>query len=210
MAVIDHLVLAVADLDVAIDDFEREHGVRPATGGRHEGLGTHNALVSFGASYLELIAPDPSQPDPDGARPFGVDVVDEPTVVTFAVRPDVASRETIESLVSSCRSVGHDPGTIVAMSRRTPHGELLDWRLTLPTMTHDGLVPFLIDWGDTVNPAASAPGGLSLASLSGGTGEPAEVNAVLRALALTEFAQPLGCHSPGLRAEFRPHPAAAR
>lgn len=213
MAVIDHLVLAVPDLDVAIDDFEREHGVRPATGGHHEGLGTHNALVSFGASYLELIAPDPSQPDPDGDRPFGVDAVDEPTVVTFAVRPDVASRETIESLVSSCRTVGHDPGTIVAMSRRTPNGELLDWRLTVPTMTHDGLVPFLIDWGDTVNPAASAPGGLSLASLSGGTGEPAGANAILRALALTEFAQPLDRHPPACAPSFahtpQPHGDAA-
>jgi len=198
MAVIDHLVLAVPDLDDAMADFERTHGVRPAIGGRHQGLGTHNALVSFGDSYLELIAPDPSQPDPGGPRPFGVDDIDAPRLVTFAVRPDVANGETIETLIAACRGARHDPGAVVSMSRRTPDGAVLTWRLTFPTMAHDGLVPFLIDWGDTVNPAASAPGGLSLVELSGTTADPDGANAVLEALALAEFARPAGAAHPGL------------
>lgn len=202
MAVIDHLVLAVPDLATAIDRFERDHGVRPAVGGRHEGLGTHNALVSLGSSYLELIAPDPSQPAPDGPRPFGVDEIDGPRLVTFAVRPDPAAGESLDSLIAASRQAGHDPGDAVPMSRRTPQGELLRWRLTFPTMIHDGLVPFLIDWGDTPNPAASAPGGLSLTSLSGGTAGPESANAILRALGLAEFAQPIDTHSPGLSATF--------
>lgn len=202
MAVIDHLVLAVPDLDSAIDQFERDHRVRPAAGGRHEGLGTHNALVSFGSSYLELIAPDPSQPEPDGPRPFGVDEIDGPRLVTFAVRPDPAAGESLDSLIDASRDAGHDPGGAVPMSRRTPPGKLLRWRLTFPTMAHDGLVPFLIDWGDTPNPASSAPGGLSLRMLSGGTAAPESTNATLRALALPEFAEPLESRSPGLRAEY--------
>lgn len=198
MAVIDHLVLAVPDLDDAISDFERTHGVRPAIGGRHQGLGTHNALVSFGDSYLELIAPDPSQPDPDGPRPFGVDDIDAPRLVTFAVRPDAANGETIETLIAACRGARHDPGPVVSMSRRTPDGTALTWRLTFPTMTHDGLVPFLIDWGDTVNPAATAPGGVSLVELSGTTTDPDGANQVLAALDLPTLASPIGSSSLGL------------
>ena len=43
-------------------------------GGSHPGLGTHNALLSLGdESYLEIIAPDPTQPKPDHPRIFGLD-----------------------------------------------------------------------------------------------------------------------------------------
>ena len=108
MAVIDHLVLAVPDLDRAMDDVAREYGVRPMVGGRHEGLGTHNALVSFGSSYLELIAPDPTQPDPDGPRPFGVDGIERSTLVAWAVRPDATAGESLEALIAACRRVGRD------------------------------------------------------------------------------------------------------
>jgi len=198
MAVIDHLVLAVPDLDAAMADFERTHGVRPAIGGRHQGLGTHNALVSFGDSYLELIAPDPSQPDPDGPRPFGVDDVDAPRLVTFAVRPDAAKGETIEMLIAACQAARHDPGPVVSMSRRTPDGTALTWRLTFPTMAHDGLVPFLIDWGSTVNPATTAPGGVSLVELSGTTADPGAANAVLASLGLPTLAGPIASAQLGL------------
>ena len=206
MAVIDHLVLAVPDLDDAIAEFEREHGVRPAVGGRHEGLGTHNALVSFGDSYLELVALDPTQPDPYGPRPFGVDDIDGATLVTWAVRPDPTYGETIDTLIGSCRAAGHDPGPAVDMSRRTPDGDLLRWRLTFPTMIHDGLIPFLIDWGDTAHPATSAPGGVTLRALSGTTADPDSANGILAALGLPAFARPPHTDGAGLLADVRAAP----
>jgi hypothetical protein len=160
MAVIDHLVYAVPALDRAIEHFESVTGVRPAMGGAHTGFGTHNALVSFGASYLELIARDPEQPDPAAPRPFGIDELHGPELVTFAVRPD--TDEAIDELVLRARSAGFDPGGIVPMSRQQPNGEVLRWCLTFPQLEMGGAVPFVIDWGGTASPTATAPGGLDL------------------------------------------------
>jgi hypothetical protein len=52
------------------------------------------------------------------------------------------------------------------MQRATPDGRLLEWRLTLGG-SHQGLVPFLIDWLDSPHPSGSAPGGCRLVSLRG-------------------------------------------
>jgi hypothetical protein len=53
---IDHVILAAADLDSAADRLERDHGLKAAGGGRHEGLGTHNRIVPLGGGYLEILA----------------------------------------------------------------------------------------------------------------------------------------------------------
>ncbi|MGK0275512.1 MAG: hypothetical protein ACI9N0_001896 [Ilumatobacter sp.] len=157
MAVIDHLVYAVADLTEGIDWFEQQTGIRPAVGGAHVGLGTHNALVSCGECYLEIIAPDPGQPDPEMPRPFGIDNLVGPGLVGFAVRP--TEDETIEDLVDRCLDAGYDPGPISDMSRQAPNGALLAWALTFPSSP---TLPFIIDWGDTPLPNTTQPGGVEL------------------------------------------------
>jgi hypothetical protein len=198
--VIDHLVYAVPDLETAIDSFERATGVRPAPGGAHDGMGTHNALVSLGDCYLELIARDPARPEPDQPRPFGIDDLDEARLVTYAVRP--AATESLGTLIGAARSRGFDPGTAVAMSRTTPHHQTLHWHLTFPTDTGDGLVPFLIDWGSTPRPADTAPGGLALVDLVLAHPDPGRV---VRALAALGLRQPAVGTSerPSLRASLR-------
>jgi len=76
---IDHLVYAAPDLDAAVAAVERRFGVRAAGGGQHVGQGTHNRLLALGpATYLEIVAPDPHQPEPPGPRPYGVDGVTGP------------------------------------------------------------------------------------------------------------------------------------
>ena len=187
MAVIDHLVFAVPDLASAIDWFEEATGVRPAIGGSHDGLGTRNALVSFGECYLELIAPDPGQTDPPASglpRPFGLDDVLTPggegtALVGFAVRP--ADGETIDDLADRMADAGHDPGQVVEMSRLTPAGDRLAWRLTLPS---ERTLPFIIDWGDTPKPHTTQPGGVELTDFAIVHPRPFDVLGIVAALGL--------------------------
>ena len=53
---IDHVIYATQDLDVAAGRLESELGLAATPGGRHEGHGTHNMIVSLGGGYLELMA----------------------------------------------------------------------------------------------------------------------------------------------------------
>ncbi len=156
---VDHLVYATPDLDATVAEVESAWGIKPAAGGSHDGLGTRNHLLSLGEeTYLELVGPDPSQPEPGMPRPFGIDELDSPRLVTWAARvPD------IDLWVEWARGRGFDPGDPVEMQRTTPTGEVLRWRLTFPT-SGDGVTPFLIEWPG-ITPAASATPGCMLMAL---------------------------------------------
>lgn len=178
---IDHVVLAGSDLDELSDWFESLTGVMPSPGGRHDGWGTRNRLVSLGPdSYLELIAPDPTQPDPAGPRPLGVDDVGpgEHRITTFACRAP-----GIEAVIEAARGRGFDPGEAFPMSRALPGGGEITWRLTLPDLAYgDGLIPFLIDWGETPPPPTTLPPGCELVDLAAEHPDPAAVRPALDAL----------------------------
>ena len=189
----DHLVLATDDLGRSVREFAAATGVEPAEGGRHEGRGTRNYLVAFGpASYLEIVGPDLEQPV-EGAMPFGIDQLEGSRLVTWAVRST-----DLEGAVLAAREVGADLGPIEAMSRRTPTGELLSWRLTATyPPPYDGIVPFLIDWGTSSHPAGSGLPSMELVDFGATHPRPDEVNAVLEALH-TDLRVAAG--EPGLRA----------
>src|SRR6266545_4977344 len=53
---IDHVVLAVRDLDAAGTRILNEVGLGSLPGGRHPGWGTGNRIVPLGHEYVELLA----------------------------------------------------------------------------------------------------------------------------------------------------------
>lgn len=174
---VDHLIYAVPELTAAVADVEDRFGVRAQAGGRHIGLGTHNALLALGPrTYLEIIAPDPGQPEPSMPRPFGVDELRSGTLVGWALACD-----DIDRAVAEARSHGYDPGEIGDGQRVGPSGVVLRWRATGSALA-GGLFTFLICWGDTEHPASSAPRGLSLMSLQIEHPDPRSLAPVLAAL----------------------------
>lgn len=170
---LDHLVYAVPDLAAGVAWFTAHTGVTPAAGGRHPS-GTANYLVGLGpTAYLEIIGPDPEAGTPDGPRSFGLDTLAEPRLVTWAVHP-----ADLDATVGRAQARGYDPGEIGPLSRRTPDGTLLAWRLT----PAHGLVPFLIDWGATAHPAGSGLPQLRLVGLTAVHPDPAAVRRDLDAV----------------------------
>lgn len=177
---LDHLVFAGPDLAAAVELVRDLLGVEPARGGSHVGLGTANYLVGLGdGAYLEVIGPDPDQPEPDGPRPFGIDGLDDTRVVTWAARVT-----DVDAVAARAIAGGHDPGPAREMSRATPEGLLLEWRLTAPPPRFGGVVPFLIDWGATPHPTERPLPGTRLVSLSATHPQPSTVGAALTALDL--------------------------
>lgn len=151
---LDHLVYATSDLERSASELAELFGCKLQRGGSHTGLGTANYLMSLGTShYLEVIGRDTGQPKPDRPRPFGIDELEAPGLVTFAVSADEIDRQCRVAIAA-----GYDPGPVMDMSRKTPDGELLSWRLTTAGRdTCEGAVPFLIDWGQTRGPSQTLP-----------------------------------------------------
>jgi Glyoxalase-like domain len=168
-----------ADLDAEIDRFERLTGVRAGLGGQHPGEGTRNALLRLGpTSYLELIAPDPKQPAPPRPRWFGLDALSEPRLIAWA-----AKATELERRAADARAAGVRLGEVRAGRRERSGGDALSWRITYPDVTVGcGLVPFLIDWGDSPHPTLTAPAGVELLDLYGEHPEPDAVGVMLDAL----------------------------
>ena len=177
--IIDHLVYAVPSLDEAVSEFSARLGASPRPGGKHEGLGTHNAILPLeGLAYVELIASDPSQEPPHRPRPFGLDALETARLVTWAARTD-----EIESAVALARKRGFDPGMVLDLKRAEPSGAVISWKLTLRSEpAGDGLVPFVIDWGDALHPASQGKPTCRLESFSAQHPEPASIEQALAAL----------------------------
>lgn len=178
---VDHLIYTVPELERAVAWLEEDLGVRPTVGGRHADLGTWNALLAVGPRvYLEIMAPDPDASVRPGDRPFGIDDLETGRLATWSVRhPD------LPAAVEAARYLGVELGEPGPGSRDTPDGRTLTWRITDPfTDRLGGVVPFLIDWGDTPHPAASAPQGVRLVELVARHPRPEEVRRILVELGL--------------------------
>ena len=53
---VDHLILAVEDLETAENNYKKIFGINPVWKGFHDELGTSNVLFNFENTYLELLA----------------------------------------------------------------------------------------------------------------------------------------------------------
>ncbi|ALC04707.1 hypothetical protein CDES_01135 [Corynebacterium deserti GIMN1.010] len=148
-AYIDHIVIAATDLNDLVTRFTQLTGVEPIPGGRHD-FGTANALVPMSTpegSYLELIGPDP-EADAVTEDNFAIASTStkNPRVAGWCIRPEDLGK------------LAQQRGTRTeAMSRHTPEGTTLSWRLIVPERGVDyAPVPFAIDWEDSPHPSKIA------------------------------------------------------
>jgi hypothetical protein len=198
----DHLIVAAASLEQAIDWIEGRLAARATPGGRHVAMGTHNALLRLGPRlFLELLAIDPDGSAPHRPRWFDLDeprmratLAEGPALIHWVVR----SRD-IDSDVSRSTM---DLGTVLPMQR----GDF-KWRISVPDDGHlpgRGLVPTLVEWSDERHPADALPeSGVQLVALAGEHPEPAPVRTALAALGLSETLKVTYGSTPRLAAMLR-------
>ena len=183
---LDHLVIAASDLDEGTAFVQNLLGVPLEPGGKHTAMGTHNRLLSLGDGvYLEVITIDSDAPAPDRPRWYGLDSEEVrerlgrgPTLLHWAARAKGVSLQNAD--VSN-----NIFGQVTPMQRGDLH-----WLITIPDDGHlpgEGVLPTLIDWGDTPHPTTKLPGrGLKLAKLRGFHPQPEEVEKILAELGLEE------------------------
>jgi Glyoxalase-like domain len=175
-------VYATPNLAATVSELRSLWGIELVEGGPHIGRGTRNFLAGLSNNtYLEVIGPDPDQPTPKAPRPFGVDDIDRARLVTWCARPN----RPLDDVVRATADVGFDIGSVMAMSRRRPDGELLEWELTVRPGAPHPIVPFCISWGTTVHPTLSLTQTTWLAELVLTDTKPASFNRILDAIGET-------------------------
>ncbi len=154
---LDHIIYASPDLQLGIDEIKALTGVEPAVSGTHPGRGTRNALFALGPdSYIEVLAPDPAQPA-EALAGAASRIPEASRITTWAAKND-----DLPAAIESAAKGGLDLGKVESGSRALPGGGELSWRVARGAMPGDGLVPFLLDWSSSTNPAPSLPSGCSL------------------------------------------------
>ena len=162
---LDHVVIAVGDLERAIADY-RSLGFTVQPGGRHPGRTSHNALVVFeDGAYLELIAwtaPNPAERWNTAHIAHGDGYMD------FALIPEDVPRATAEAKARGLPLNGPIDG-----GRVRPDGAELKWQ-TARQSTFD--LPFLC--GDVTPRSLRVPEGEVRRHANGATGVATVVVAV--------------------------------
>ncbi|MCW5772346.1 MAG: VOC family protein [Rhodospirillaceae bacterium] len=155
---LDHLIWAVPDLDSGIAALEALSGVQAKRGGSHPGRGTRNALISLGpTTYLEILAPDPGQAL-DGTFGAGIAKLGAPRLLGYML-----GSSALDAAKAAFDAAGVTANGPFAAERKVGDGSVLRWRLLIPETSPWGeSTPMLIDWGQTPNPALSAPGGCAI------------------------------------------------
>ena len=138
--VIDHVILATADIAATAARLEREHGLASLPGGRHEGHGTSNRIVPLGETYIEIMGI--VDEDEAAASPMG-----------GWLREQTAAGDRVAALCLRTDGPGFDATAPrlglrpQPMARDAPGGLTLSWRLAgLGEAMADPSRTFFIDW----------------------------------------------------------------
>jgi hypothetical protein len=176
---LDHITVVSPTLEAGAKFVREALGVEPQQGGSHPSMGTHNLLLSLGASiFLEIISVDPAAPKPSRPRWFGLDELapeSPPRLAAWVVRTNdiQASRSCSASVFG-----GVEPITRGALS----------WLMTVPadgSLPLGGAAPVLIQWLVETHPTELlAHVGYSLVKLEVFHPEPLLVTSLLSAIGL--------------------------
>jgi hypothetical protein len=138
---LDHVIIAVSDLEAAARELGAREGLASVEGGRHAGWGTANRIVPLGETYLELITVVDAGEAAGSA--FGRWVAAR--IETAPGRPLgwVARTDRLDEVA---RRLGLKAS---AGSRPGRDGRPLRWRLAgVEEAAAEPALPFFVEWGE--------------------------------------------------------------
>jgi len=143
---IDHIVIAVEDLDEAAAELEARLGIAVRGGGRHPRLGTENRLAWLGDSYIELVTVfDRELADASWLGQPALEALAKGVgLVTWAVASD-----SIAVDVAGLHAAGSGLADPTPGERLRPDGRVVRWQLSLPSRLGPTEPPFLIEHDTT-------------------------------------------------------------
>ena len=137
---LDHLIVAVKDLDEAESNYKKIFGVDPVWRGEHKELGTTNVIFNFKNTYFELLA--------SNGVGLGSDFVN--TTIEESgegLIGSVLGSENIKSTFDSIKNKGHLLGDISdGEGTNLKNNEIRKWKnLFLPLELTRGIFTFIIE-----------------------------------------------------------------
>jgi len=138
---LDHVLIAVSDLQVASRALEQSHGLASVEGGRHAGWGTANRIVPLGDAYIELI----TVVDDAEARGSAFGRWVAAGVESRPGRPLgwVARTDRLDEVAQRLGMTPH------AGARPAGDGRVLRWRLAgVEEAAAEPALPFFVEWGE--------------------------------------------------------------
>jgi len=155
LTTLDHVILAVRDLDAATQTYARLLGRRPSWIGEHAGSGSRNALFRLENTYLELLAPDGPGAVGDALRAWLDARGEGPLGLAFGT-------DDAEACRAGLGAHGLDPGPVEkGLGRDVESGAFREWlRVPLPLSRTRGVLLFAIEHRspDELLPPAGAAG----------------------------------------------------
>ena len=148
MLSLDHFAITATRLDDGVAEVEEALGLSLDPGGQHPHFGTHNRLLGLGDVYMEVIAVDPSAPQPKSPRWFDMDNFHGPTRLTNWI-------VQTSDLDAALAALPDGVGIPIALER----GDLR-WKMAVPDdgkLPCDGAFPAVIAWEAGDHPASRLP-----------------------------------------------------
>ena len=140
---LDHLIVAVKDLENAEENYKKLFGIAPVWRGKHKDLGTSNSLFNFENIYLELLS--------SSGNGVGADLVDQHLLNSGeGLMGMVFATENLNAVRHSLKEEGFLLGDPVSgQGINTSDQQIRKWKnLFLPFELTRGIFSFVIEHTD--------------------------------------------------------------
>ena len=140
---LDHLIVAVKDLEKAENNYKKLFGIAPVWRGKHKDLGTSNSLFGFENTYLELLS--------SSGNGAGADLVDQHlSEKGEGLMGMVFASENIDSVRHSLKEEGFLIGELtIGQGIDASDHQIRKWKnLFLPNELTRGIFSFVIEHTD--------------------------------------------------------------